>query len=159
MNLPPWLRRMTPPAPRASAPAETGRAALDDDALDELDQDAHRALGLLRSPRYVGILQGGVLRSGRFLATPPVLLGVDDERGLVSAPTVDDMRRRRYLELDHDRARKAVEVRYYRDRRTMGHPVTEWFHDVRRTLIDPTGAVLSPSARLCAIDGDFICGG
>lgn len=111
------------------------------------------------STTYVGELEGAVLRSGRLLETPLVAMGIDDELGLVTALTRADLHARRFLVLDRSQARKAIELRYYRDRRAMGHPIPDWFHETRRTLIDPTGAVHSPSMRLCDLDGDFLCGG
>lgn len=108
---------------------------------------------------YVGELEGAVLRSGRLFRVPAVAMGIDSELGLVTAPTEADLMARRFLVLDRERAKQVAELRYYRDRRAMGHPVLDWFHETRRTLIDSTGAVHSPSARLCDLDGDFLCGG
>ena len=108
---------------------------------------------------YIGVLDGAKLRNGRTLRTPRVQLAHVQGRGLVTAATLADLDARRFLALDRSRAHQAAEVHYYRDRTRMGHPIPEWFHETEATLITPTGAVSSPTAQVCDIAGDFICGG
>lgn len=111
------------------------------------------------SVKFVGVLTGAVMRSGRVRRLPPALLGVDSERGLVSARTPEDLWEGRYLTPERTRENRVREVRYYRDRSELGYPVPDWFHETTAAYADTSGAVHSPTATVCDLDGEFICGG
>lgn len=118
----------------------------------------------MSAPTYHGTLEGVRLADGSYLALPPVALGSVPGVGLVTAPTVADLRAGRLIERVRGTYRAVAEV-FYRRRRPGG---THWKHELDATAIalgtrGPAFWSLGGdrAARVCRVpaDGDFICGG
>lgn len=113
-----------------------------------------------------GTLEGVELADGTVIDTPPVALGTDSRRGLVTARTREALLAGAFITRGSGRYRPIAAV-LYRRRRKAPHAGFRWRHELtatgfRASAAGPVFSALSRDrlAHVCAFPaGDFICEG
>ena len=99
------------------------------------------------------------------LPVEPVFIGVDDELGLVSAPSRSDITHGNfYANLNDPEKKPCLRLWYYRTRK--GYAGDNWYHDldpgatvqIDHTTAPPFVWFHAPDVEICNMTGAFLCG-